>query len=174
MSTPINQLPTNNQESSNEKELVNEILKEINENDTNQIPMKEPSSINENQVMNNIENDIVNNMPNENLHQPQPQINVPSELEESQNQYIPQQNMNFEPEPEPELTMLDRIRIQGREPLMVFVIVTLLSMFKPNISKIVTPMISRVSMLNNNFNLIMNILLGLIAGALFFILKNNM
>lgn len=174
MSTPINQLPTNNQESSNEKELVNEILKEINENDTNQIPMKEPSSINENQVMNNIENDIVNNMPNENLHQPQPQINFPSELEESQNQYIPQQNMNFEPEPEPELTMLDRIRIQGREPLIVFVIVTLLGMFKPNISKIVTPMISRVSMLNNNFNLIMNILVGLIAGALFFILKNNM
>ena len=58
MSTPINQLPTNvSNNDNNEKELVNEILKEINDNDTNQISMKEPPQdniqINENNLNQN-------------------------------------------------------------------------------------------------------------------------
>lgn len=171
MSTPINQLPANNQEPSNERELVNEILKEINENDTNQIPMKEPPSVNENEI-NNIEANNDANMPN---LQPQLQNN---ESDEVQNHYIPQQNINFEPEieqePELELSLLDKIKVQGKEPILVMVLVTLLGIFKPNLSKVLVPMISRVSILSNNTNLILNILIGIIAGALFFILKNNM
>ena len=70
MSTPINQLPTANAQSdqSDENQLVSEILKEINDNDTNQINMKEPPTVNENSLIN--EPEIVQNIPEQVIEQP--------------------------------------------------------------------------------------------------------
>jgi hypothetical protein len=164
MSTPINQLPNVSNNDTNEKELVNEILKEINDNDTNQINMKEPPQdniqINEN-----------------NLNQEPPvmplQEHVP-EMPISQNYPDIPQNLESENyelnniDVEPELSTIDRLKFELTNPLIVAGIIILVSVLTPHINQVLSPILLKSSILSNNSAMILRLLHGILGGLLFY------
>ena len=120
MSTPINQLPITNAQTNaqndqpDENQLVSEILKEINDNDTNQISMKEPPSIpvNENNLNDvpEISQDIpIQNIQPDQINSPEMIPTIESDMPHNFNQMI---DSNLK-----ELNLLDKIKKYSIEAL---------------------------------------------------------
>ena len=167
MSTPINQLPTNvsNNDSNNEKELVNEILKEINDNDTNQINMKEPPQENIQVNENNLNQEPPMIPPQEMV----PEIRSVSENYPDIPQNLDQENYESNNEiPEPELSTLERLKMELTNPLIVTGIIILIGVLSPHLNQILQPILLKSSILSNNSSMILRLLNGIIGGLLFY------
>lgn len=186
MSTPINQLPSNQNtqpsqdQNSNESQLVSEILKEINENDQSQInhretplesvpnqyippqPVDKPDESNDlddfsNKVMQ--QNEIMSEMnPAMDSNPLMNQMNIPNMNIDSLNMAQVQENK----------TTFDKIITEFREPSLVLAIVALLSMFQPKIYSLTTNILSKSAVLQKNSCYINPLLVGIIGAGLFY------
>ena len=161
MSTPINQLPTANAQSdqSDENQLVSEILKEINDNDTNQINMKEPPTVNENSLIN--EPEIVQNIPEQVIEQPEPTQNIVHEME----QVIPQEitkNLIVE-----ELSLVDKVKKYAIEGLIIAALVIGAGFISPSIFNALSPLLNKIPALANHRDLLLKVFNALLVGILF-------
>ena len=187
MSTPISQLPSNQNtqptqdQNPNESQLVSEILKEINENDQSQInhretphenipnqyippqPLDKPDDSNDlNDFSNSVmqQNDILSEM---NPAAINPNVNT------GMNQMnIPNMESQLLEQSQENQSKFDQIVTEFREPSLVLVIVALLAMFQPKIYSLTTNLLSKSAILQKNSCYINPLIVGIIGGGLFY------
>lgn len=188
MSTPISQLPSNQNtqpaqdQNANESQLVSEILKEINENDQSQINHREtphenipnqyipPQQLDKPDESNDLDdfsnkvmqqNDIIsemNPMMDSNINPNMNQMNIPNMNLDLLNGGQIQENK----------TTMDKLLTEFMQPSLVLVIVALLAMFQPKIYSLTTNILSKSAILQKNSCYINPLLVGFIGGGLFY------